>query len=336
MVNVMDEYVSFSKKCFHKYLKMILDKYYSKEVCERFIDTYFDVKYSNYCDEESVKLSLDRKINRAIQKTASSYRESNPDMKEEIGYTESFLPYLKNLDQLYLLESQKKTINEISDLRSKLLKIDDNKFINDFSSLLRVDIKKRKEFLNSFDSDTFSLKLKALDKSKSLLKATLNNKIKFPELYSEDAILKVSEKDSVSEDLTSITLLQVSALIINNIISEDFLKVYCVYIPTSLFDKKTKVNRVFGIIDNSYIQDHLDIVVSYECFNKYQGSIMELMRKGFVFGIYLDDSFEYCSDNIEYLELFDKILLNSSKYYYKDMKNNGKIKSRIISVDEVK
>jgi len=42
------------------------------------------------------------------------------------------------------------------------------------------------------------------------------------------------------------------------------------------------------------------------------------------------------SENIEYLELFDSILLNSSKYYYKDMKKNAKIKNRIINIDEVK
>ena len=63
---------------------------------------------------------------------------------------------------------------------------------------------------------------------------------------------------------------------------------------------------------------------------------MEFIRNGFVFALFLDDSFEFSSDNIEYLELFDKILIKTDKYYYKDMKNNGKIKSRIISVDEVK
>ena len=59
------------------------------------------------------------------------------------------------------------------------------------------------------------------------------------------------------------------------------------------------------------------------------------MRAGFIFAIRLDDSFDYNSENIEFMELFDKIFINSDKYYYKDMKKNVKIKNRIVSVDEV-
>ena len=50
----------------------------------------------------------------------------------------------------------------------------------------------------------------------------------------------------------------------------------------------------------------------------------------------LDKSFDYSTDNLEYLEVFDYIFMNSDKYYYKDMLNNGKINKRIIIVDEVK
>jgi hypothetical protein len=103
----------------------------------------------------------------------------------------------------------------------------------------------------------------------------------------------------------------------------------------SLFDKKTKLNRVFNIIDNGFVQDRIRIIIDYKCFERYKSYVMELIRNGFVFVLNLDESFNYSSDNIEYLELFDKILINSSKYYYKDMKNNGKIKNRIISVNEV-
>ena len=60
------------------------------------------------------------------------------------------------------------------------------------------------------------------------------------------------------------------------------------------------------------------------------------MIKGFFFAIILDDSFDYSSENIQYLELFEKIFLDFSKYYYKDMKKSVKIRDRIVSVDEVK
>ena len=98
---------------------------------------------------------------------------------------------------------------------------------------------------------------------------------------------------------------------------------------------KNKIDNS-NIIDNSFIQDRLRVTISYSCFERYKSYVMEFMRQGFVFAIYLDDNFDYSSENIKFLELFDKIFIENKKYYYKDMKNNVKIKDRIITIDEVK
>ena len=47
-------------------------------------------------------------------------------------------------------------------------------------------------------------------------------------------------------------------------------------------------------------------------------------------------TFQLTKQKPEYLELFEKIFLDFSKYYYKDMKKSVKIRDRIVSVDEVK
>lgn len=335
MINVMDEYVSYTVKCFHKYFKMIYGNKYDKKLSSEFIDSYINVRYSNYIDEYNKKLSLQRKISKVLDDTTKELLSENDKSKENIiNSLRIFTGYFYNLDQLYLLESQKKTIDKISEDRCKIFGIEDDDFTSSFSEALREDIKKRKEYLESFDSNMFELDYKKMTKNELLVE--LKNNIVFPELYSDVAIAKAAAKDSISEDLTAILFLQISSVIVNDLISCDFDKTYYAFMPNSFFDKKVKVARLFNIIDNIFVQDRFRVVISYECFVRYKTYVTEFMRNGFIFALYLDDSFDYSSKNIEFLELFDKILLNSSKYYYKDMKNNGKIKDRIVNIDEVK
>ena len=338
MVNVMDEYVSYTEKCFHNYLKLIFDKKYDKNIATKYIDTYMMIRYSNYLDESSTKAALSKKISKALDitnKELISEYDKNSENLNLINSYRIFSSYFYNLDQLYLLESQKRTIELIAEQRSKLLDYENNlEFLSDFNKMVRDDIKKKKDFITAFDSKVFELDIKELDKN--LYYAKLKNNIAFPELYSETAIKKAREKDSISEDLTAISFLQVSVRIANDLIACDFDNEYIVDLPKSYFDKKTKIKSLFSIIDNAYVQDRLRIAIDFATFTRYKSYVMEYIRNGFVFAIKLDESFDYNSDNIEYLELFDKIIIETDKYYYKDMKKRGKIKDRIITVDEVK
>ena len=45
---VVEEYIEFSKKNILKYLKLILEKYYDKEIVSSLLETYINVRYYNY------------------------------------------------------------------------------------------------------------------------------------------------------------------------------------------------------------------------------------------------------------------------------------------------
>jgi hypothetical protein len=330
----MNEYVTFTEKCFDKYLKMIFGKEHDKKIAEAFINTYIDVRYSNYVDEPSKKVTLAKKLEKAFEDTTKQLvSESEPEQKELINNYCTFVSYFYGLDQLYILESQKKIITTIADKRKKLLNVEAGTFETEFNSELKKDIKKRKDFLDSFESPTFKLNIADFDEEYALCK--LDDNITFPELYSDVAIKKAREKDIINENLTQILYLQITSKIVDDLIGCEFDKKYLVKLPSSFFDKKIKINSLFSLIDSPYVQDKLRLVVDFKSFAKYRGYVTEYMRQGFIFAVYLDESFDYSSDNIEFLELFEKILLHNDKYYYKDLKKNGKIKSRIISVDEV-
>ena len=336
MINIMNEYVSYGKKSFTKYMKMIFGNKFDKKINDAFLDTYINIRYSNYLDESTESYSLQRKLEKGFDNTLKELSKDEELNINDIANFRLFYSYIYNLEQLYLLESQKKGIQEISQKRLELLNVNDEHFVHEFSNILRDDIKKRKDYLDSFESDTFSISFSTLGKNKNNLKVDLKNNIKFPDLYSDVAIKRVGEKDKVSEDLAIIGFLQLTSLIVNDLIVSDFDKKYYIDLPSSFFDKKTKLNKIMEIIDNVFVQDKIRIVISFACFIRYKSYVMQLMRNGFVFALFLDDSFDYCSDNLLYLETFDKILLYSSKYYYKDMINNGKIGSRVVSIAEVK
>lgn len=336
MINVMDEYLLYTEKAFYNYMKLIFGDKYEKKLVAPFIETYFNVRYSNYLDEESNTLTLSKKINKALDETMRNLINENKKDKELIIVSlKRFSTYFYNLDQLYFLDSQKKAIEKIKEDRLKLLKIeDDGSFVSEFMSLLNNDIKKKKEYLENFGSNIFYSDYKKISKNEFYV--SLKNKIVFPEIYSETAIEKVGSKDIIGEDLTVINFLQIGSTIVNDLINCNFEKVYYVYLPDTFFDKKVKLSRVLKIVDNGFVQDKLRIIITFKCFKRYKSYIKECMRNGFVFSIYLDETFEYSSENTEFIELFEKIFIESDKYYFKDMKKSVKIKDRIVSIDEVK
>lgn len=336
MNNVMEEYILFTKKCLHKYVKLIYDTKYDKKIATQYIDAYISVRYSNYIDEETKSLTLSKKISYALDDVMKSMTCEFPKNKEIIITTlRKFANYFFSLDQLYLLESQKKAIYKIDLERRRFFKImEEDNFVDEFYTMLRADIKTKKEYLDNFNSNLFFLNLKKVGKNEYF--AQLDNKIVFPEIYSEEAIRKVAERDTICEDLTSINFFQVTTTIINDLVGCNFAKMYYSYLPDTFFDKKTKLSRIFKIVDNPFIQERFTLVITYKCFMRYKSYVREYMRQGFVFALYLDSSFEYNSENIELLELFNKIFIDPSKYYYKDMKKRAKIKDRIVSIDEVK
>ena len=106
---------------------------------------------------------MQKKISKAFDNVQLSLKQEEFD-SGLVDKFRHFYSYVYGLDQLYLLETQKKAINDINDDRVRLLKVEEDNFITELNNLLRDDVKKRKVFLDSFDSDTFIVKYNNLTK----------------------------------------------------------------------------------------------------------------------------------------------------------------------------
>lgn len=332
MPNIMEQYVDFLKKTFLNYYKIIFEKKLKKEIAQRYIDNYIDVRYSNYLDGINENLSMKKKLTKSIEKEEKKLiKEYGVDFVEEINIYKEIALELYNIDSLYLLESQKRTIEKMVNKRKYFL--EEKEGLGEILyNEIKEDITKKKKFLQSFETNTFSLNQKKYDKDNIFLELECN--IKFPELYSEKAIEKGKNEEIIREDLTYINFSLGTVKIINDLISCEFDKQYYIEMPASFYTKKQKLNRLLNIIDNEYIMNKLNVLIDFSTFKKYRAYVMEDMRTGIPFALRLDDEFEYSSENTKYLELFNKIIIKKDKYYYNDMRKNGKINNRII--DEVK
>ncbi len=336
MANIMNEYLTYTEKSLNNYMKYILSTHYDKGIVTRFIGTYIDIRYSNYADGYSENAPIAKKIEHGIGVTSKELQNTIPDKKKDIiKKIEEIIKEVFTLDSLYILEQQTKTIEKIEKMRNSFFEIEDSDFVKTMDKLVKEDIRKKREYLNNFSSDTFYISKKKVEKENNMFIVEVKDRIKFPELYSELAIKKAREKSNINEDILSIGYSMLTVEIINNIISNKYDITYFINLPKSIFDKITKRNRLLSIIDSEYIIEHIELVITFDCFQKNRDIVLELKHEGYQFTLSLDKSFDYSTDNLEYLEIFDYIFTLKDKYYYKDMVNNAKIGKRIKIVDEV-
>ena len=332
MLNIMNEYVNYTSKTIDKYMKYIFEKGYDKAIMSKYTETYIEYRYGDYV-ENANRQSVSKNINNELNKLTTSLVGNKDQRYLEI--VETFYKYMFDLDNLYVLEKLSKTINDIGKLRVNLLGIESDDFIASFTQMVREDMQKKKIFIDELKSQTFAIKLNKFNNNKDCYKVELTNNIKFPNIYSDIAVEKAAQKEVIAEDLTFIKYSLTCTKIVEDIINCNFTTKYFVNLPKSIIDKKSKLNRLMTIVDSEYVVNKLRIVVNFDTFERYRTYIFELMKQGFIFDIFLDDKFNYSSDNIEYLVTFEKIFMLKDKYYYKDMTKNGTIKSRIEIVDGV-
>ena len=82
--NVGNTYVNFAKKSITKYMRIILDKYFDKNIFSVLLDTYIDVRYYNYYDGKYK--SFEANINYYMKEKAMGLLENNNNNKSDFIY----------------------------------------------------------------------------------------------------------------------------------------------------------------------------------------------------------------------------------------------------------
>ena len=304
-VNVVYDYVNFSKNNISKYFKLIMGKYFDKEIFDLFLDIYISTRYYNQYNVREDK--LDDKITKALVDVYNNITDKSDVSK----FILELFKVMYYLDDVKSSRNISKIIEEIDNVRINKLGISDPKFRENFYNLV-IDNNKRKEvYLDSFKCNDFKL-----NKKKILNSDIYNVKISYlfdmPKLYSKYAIDKVYNSGKVMEKKLFLEYCLVSINILNDIIKGKFYRKYLVEYDSSFVKSNDKCKKLFSCIDNDICRDLVSMKISYDDFISNKDNVYKYMRDGYKFSVIIDKDTVIDENDIKILDVFEYILVKKN------------------------
>lgn len=311
---VVEEYIEFSKKNILKYLKLILEKYYDKEIVECLVETYINIRYYNI--DQKTK-NLEKNINYYLkQKVTEILDEKKAEKIKIIFYTFKYILYFDNVKEY---DNLKNIIEEIVEYR-KSISLENDEFKEEITKLIKENEKRKQKYLEAFKSDHFLLDQIKKNK-KNVYFVELKNNIKFNKIYSSYSINKVYNSGLVNEQKDFIIYYQISIEILKNAIIGNFNQEYIVDFPLSILEKKQKTIRLFSIINNEMIKNSLILKFTYSSYLENKDQINEWIKEGYKVAIIIDEKYNYEEKQKMWLEIFNYIIVDQEKKGFFDDEN---------------
>ena len=308
---VVEEYIEFSKKNILKYLKLILEKYYDKEIVESLVETYINIRYYNI--EQKTK-NLEKNINYYLKQKVTEILDEKEEKIKIIFYTFKYILYFDNVK-----EYEKSIIEEIVEYR-KSISLENSEFKEEITKLIKENEKRKQKYLEAFKSDHFLLDQIKTNK-KNVYFVELKNNIKFNKIYSSYSINKVYNSGLVNEQKDFIIYYQISIEILKNAIIGNFNQEYIVDFPLSILEKKQKTIRLFNTINNEMIKNNLILKFTYYSYLENKDQINEWIKEGYKVAIIIDEKYNYEEKQKMWLEIFNYIIVDQEKKGFFDDEN---------------
>lgn len=302
---VVEEYIEFSKKNILKYLKLILEKYYDKEIVESLVETYINIRYYNI--DQKTK-NLEKNINYYLKQKVTEILDEKEEKIKIIFYTFKYILYFDNVKEY---DNLKNLIEEIVEYR-KSISLENDEFKDEITKLIKENEKRKQKYLEAFKSDHFLLDQIKTNK-KNVCFVELKNNIKFKKIYSSYSINKVYNSGLVNEQKDFIIYYQISIEILKNAIIGNFNQEYIVDFPLSILEKKQKTIRLFNIINNEMIKNNLILKFTYYSYLENKAQINEWIKEGYKVAIIIDEKYNYEEQQKMWLEIFNYIIVDQEK-----------------------
>ena len=308
-VNIIKEYAEFSKKNIDKYFELIMGKFYDKELVDKFLSEYINIRYYDL-DTDKYSRNI-TKINKKLTDVYNNISEKEKEAKfihimfDVILYLDDVLE-IDNIDEIFKL---------IDQIRKEKIGINEEDFITKFKELYEKNKERKKTFLESISCEEFPVEYDYIYEQ-DIYNVTITHDIAIPKLYSKFAIDKVFNDGLIAEDKLFIEYYVVSNKILNNIINGDYNNKYLLEFNPNILKKKDKLARLLNIINNDLTKDVTSMKLFYKDFIVNKEKIYELIKDGFKFSVIIDDTY----DNVEKIEtdifkVFEYIILYNKKEY---------------------
>ena len=329
--NVMQEYTKITQEEVFSYIKLIFENSYSKKIALRYMDAYLNVRFYNFYPKDD-NLTFRKNYLNAIKEAEASIVRDMPEKRKLIENMGLFFYYILYFDKISYRVDIDEIIEKLYKIRKKLLKKDNEDFKENFRNTYEEYADKKEKFLKKFETEEFVLKISDYEGANNANRVNLKYNIKFPMIYSNQAIENVFNSGLISEDKLFVEYNLISVEVIQDILRGNFKRQYIIEFNTNLFNKSRKLASLLKIINNSAVQDKINFKITYKEFLKNKENIYELMRNGFKFAVILDDSFEPQYANFERLNAFYYTIASRKLEYYNTIIANESIIKRLIKI----
>lgn len=329
--NVMQEYIKLTQEEVITYIKLIFERLYNKKIALRYMDAYLNVRFYNFYPKDD-DLTFRKNYLNAIKEEETRILKEMPEKKKLIENMGLFFYYILYFDKISYRVDVDEIIEKLFKIRKKLLNKKNEEFKENFATKYNEFSEKKENFLKKYETEEFYLKISDYEGQNNANRVNLKHNIKFPMIYSNQAIENVFDSGLIAEDKLQIEYNLISIEAIQDILKGNFKRQYIIEFEISLLKKKRKMTTILNIINNPAVQDKINLKITYKEFLTNKEEIYELMRDGFRFAVVLDSSFEPVYSNFERLNVFNYTIASKKLEYYNDVLVNEDIIKRLIKI----
>ena len=304
-MNMLEEYLKFEKNNITQFAKEIISDFYDENLFNSLLNVYIENRYYNYYCENNI--TFDDNIMNHLEKEFLNFTEGM-EKEEKRKLIENYLVFnfvlyfdgVSNIENSIFFTLLKK-------YRMKLFNIDDKLFQENISKFIYNTNKKREKFYKMFETKDFYLEETATNMN-NVTDVVLRYNIDFPKIYSEYAIDRVFESNTICEEKMFVEYQLVTLNILKNLRNCDFDKNYLVEFPESLLENKEGLNSLLSGFNDDCFKNQSVFKIKYEDYCKHGNDIKEMIKDGYLLAIELDEE-----EDIE-----DLIIFNIFKYIIVD------------------
>ena len=287
-----------------------------------FITCYLDCKYYNYYSDSNSALfgtNVSGKLDKVIREygvyLATNYKGTDTKYKDKVAKFTSIFLLINILD---------KSFDEITDtkLRVDLYKEKLVRFYKDevithgdikdmakeFNDIFKKYKKVIKRLLELMNTKMFNLEINKI--SREFNGVVLQHHLDFNKVYSDYIIDKTYNDGIIAEDKVSVLFNLLMIKFVEDIYSKKFNNKYLVNIPSSLFGKEKKIEKMFSSISTEFIKNRVIILLSVEDVIKYKVLLKKLRKENYTFAIMLDKTCKVNARDKNNMYIADYIFAN--------------------------
>lgn len=283
---------------------------------------YIDGKYYNYVGNVNVEYTaknmisrIDNELEKIGDELIKKYKGTDDKYSEKVKkYVELFI-IINDLEESYI---KNEDINSKREAYNKSLSKYYKEFIteldlkNNINSIIKTQKLYRaviRHIFNEQDTTTFEMEYTKINNKKDLLAVDLKHNIAFSKVYSDYIVDKTYSEGVIAEDKCMILLNLLLVRVLNDMFDREFTNKYFIYVPGSIYSKSNKQDKIFGMFDDEYAREAIEVVVAYEDLAANKKLFKDLKKIGYHFSVVFSEDSVIKEKDQKIISICDYVLM---------------------------